>query len=661
MKEQVYIIQFGTGANINLLPLAAGQLYSRCQSDPEFTERYRLPDIVFRREEPATAASRLERVAVAGLSCFLWNLNISMETAAEIRRRFPKALIVAGGPAVPKSGEAVASFFRDNPALDVICAGEGEEVFLQLCKALGDPARLELIPGIIFRCRETGAIRTTAKEVSPCLDLLPSPYLDGTFDSFYEKYRDEFSGICWETNRGCPYECTYCTWGNLASHRMRLKPAEQVAAEIEWMGTHRINYVAMADSNFGIMERDVEIAQQLAACRKKYGFPNFVSVSWAKHAPERVIAIGKLLKEAGIGFRVTLSLQSLDGEVIKEVKRSNYSNEEFSRIKADYHRNHFYSYTELILGLPKETRRSYLSGLEQSLSQSVFEQLYVYPLFLFPNTSIGSPESRERNGLATSIIPNRYTKSKETTTVAEYVEIVVGSKAMPGTEWLDAFVEGYYTLALHDSRLAFFVLRYLKREFSISITDLVGYARRVAPDVGFLTLMKSFSRLLECARGVQEEGRSHLIEPGRYGGIPYDPPDAMFLELLLEREGFYAEFQRAVCAFLADLGRGFDPEVIEDLFRFQMAVMAHPDGPAAGSVTLRFNWIDYFGFTFGFEDSPLEPRRQTLQVLDTAPSQGPADFLKKHFDVRGVPPFNKLLLDGKPVFPPEVILTSKKG
>ena len=60
------------------------------------------------------------------------------------------------------------------------------------------------------------------------MDRLPSPYLDGTFDGFYQEYHNEFSGIIWETNRGCPYECAFCTWGNLPSRKIREKPIEQV-------------------------------------------------------------------------------------------------------------------------------------------------------------------------------------------------------------------------------------------------------------------------------------------------------------------------------------------------------------------------------------------------------------------------------------------------
>lgn len=653
-NNTIYIFQFGTGTTINLLPLAAGQLYASLNSAPDIMEHYQLAEIIFRRDDPELIAAGLERAAVISFSCFLWNMNISTMTAAAVRDRFPDALIVMGGPAVPKTMEGVITFFAQHPAVDVIGSGEGEEVLVQLCEARYQGSSFDAIPGIFFRDSVTGEIRSSQPEVVPNLNLLPSPYLDGTFDQLFGKHREQFSGICWETNRGCPYECTYCTWGNLPTHKMRMKPMKQVKAEIEWIGRNKVNYIASADSNFGIMPRDVEIASLLADCKVRHGFPNFISVSWAKHASQRVIEIGNILKKAGIGFRVTLSLQSLNDDVIKAIKRSNYSNEEFKAIKADYHRNHFYSYTELILGLPLESYESYLDGVENSLSESVFEQLYVYPLFLFPNTSIGTLESRTLYGLQTQRVPNRYTKSKELTSIAEYVEIVVGTSTMAGDEWVASFVEGYYTLALHDDRLAFFVLRYLKREYAVSITELISFVRRYARKKGLSSIGRSFEILEGCAKGVQREGKSHLIEPSAFSGIPYDPPDGIFLELLLDKDQFYIEFQQVVMQWLVLKSLSFDKEVLDDLFTFQRVVLAHPDAPAPDTVTLHFDWIAYFGFTFGFPIQDLQPCIQSYRVIDPRPSHGdPAQFLKNHFDVRGVPPFNNLRDETKQmVFPP---------
>ena len=646
MNRNIYVVQFGTGTTINLLPLAAGQLAARLKQEKEFLAKHNLNlcEIVFRRpEDPKEVVSKMVNAFIVGFSCFLWNMNISLQTAKEVRKRFPDALIVAGGPSIPKDPELTEGFFKQHPEIDIICIGEGEEVFASICQHYSRREAFSDIPGIIYRNRITEKFYRTAPEEIVSMDRLPSPYLDGTFDGFYQEYHNEFSGIIWETNRGCPYECAFCTWGNLPSRKIREKPIEQVKGEIEWIGKNKIKYIAMSDSNFGIRERDIELAEMLAECKRKHGVPSFISVSWAKNSPHKILKIADIFKKSGIGFRVTLSLQSLKEDVIRAINRINIKKSSFDIIKANYRSQRLYSYTELILGLPMETHDSLISGIEDSLSESVFEQLYIYPLFLFPNTKIASLESRKKYGLEGKIIENRYTKSKKSIQVKEFVEIVVGTSTMPKDKWIDSFVICYYTLALHDDRLAFFILHYLKKAFSIKITDIIIYARKTAFKKEFQILKKSFLRLENTAKGVQELGNSHLIEPEHFHGIPYDPPEGIFLELLMDKQLFYSEFLQVVNLYLEQKSIEFDCAVLKDLFLFQDAVIAHPNGKDNELLHLNYNWIEYFAFAFNRKGAELCEKKHKYKVVDPKPSYGDTlQYLKNSFDVRGVPAFNNI-------------------
>src|SRR3989304_8357297 len=133
MNKNIYVVQFGTGTTINLLPLAAGQLVARLKQEKELLREYSLCEIIFRRpEDPKELVSKMENVFIAGFSCFLWNMNISLQTAKEVKGKFPNALIVTGGPSIPKDPELADDFFKKYPEVDVICVGEGEEVFTSL-------------------------------------------------------------------------------------------------------------------------------------------------------------------------------------------------------------------------------------------------------------------------------------------------------------------------------------------------------------------------------------------------------------------------------------------------------------------------------------------------------------------------------------------------
>lgn len=651
-KKNIYVVQFGTGANINLLPLAAGQLYSSIKHDHVLMEHCNLSEIICTRPKDIDQlASSFKDVLIVGFSMFLWNMQITYAVARRVKELFSDALIVFGGPAIPKEKDLLENVFNTHQFIDVIARGEGEKVFVSLCKAHLFNDELRSIRGIIFR--ENSAIVDTGDDDDLMMENLPSPYLDGTFDEFYSKYTNEFSGVIWETNRGCPFECAFCTWGNLPSRRIREKSIEQVKGEIEWFGKNNIKYIAMADANFGIRERDVQLVELLAECKKKYGAPNFISVSWAKNSEDKVLKISEILKANNIGFRITLSLQSLNLDSLRVSNRINIKRESFETIKDAFYSRRLYSYTELILGLPCETCASYLDGLDELFNDNIFDQLYVYPLFLFPNTIMGGSAYRQEYGLVSKFIESRYTKSIEVDeSVKEFVEMVVATKAMPREQWVDAFVLGYFALGIHNNRLAFFVLTYLHELFDVSITDFVSFARNCQKE--YVVISSAFMRLENCAREVQDVGASHLIEPRTYGGIPFDPPEGIFLELILDKVAFYDELKALVKDYLEDKQCAYDEGELNDLFIFQEAVMAAPFGVVEHEIELAHNWIEYFMFTYQCVRVELRAKVQKFVVIDERPAHGDSElFLKNHFDVRGVPAFNTVYdMDRKQVFPP---------
>lgn len=634
------------------MPLAAGQLVSRLKQETELLKKYNLCEIIFRRQTPAEFISKIKDIFVIGFSCFMWNKNLSIKTAKEARNKFPDALIVIGGPSIPKDIESASIFLKEHFYIDVICVGEGEDVFVSLCNHQAQGKNFRDIPGIIYRDRKSGNIFSTDPVKFTLMNKIISPYLDGTFDDLYKKYNSEFSGIILETNRGCPFRCTYCTWGSYTSKKIREKPIEHVKEEIEWVGRNKIKYIAMSDANFGIRERDVEITKLFVACKKKYGVPDFISVSWTRNSSDKVLNISKMLKECGIGFRVTLSLQSLNDDVVKAINRFNLKKDAYEKIRNAYNNEQYYSYSELILGLPLETFESFLSGIEESLSECIFNQLYIYPCFLFPNTEMATTKSKRKYGIESKLIESGYTKSKDSYKMDEDVEIVIATSSMPKEKWVNAFVIGYYVLALHDDRLAFFILNYLKKNYGIKITDIISFTRKECLNHNLPTLKKLFIKLEKCAKAVQH-GKTHLIVPEHYGEICYDPSEAIFLELLYERERFYTEFLFIVELYLKVNNISYDKLKLNDLFVFQQAVMAHPDGPVTEKLNLNYDWIKYFLFVFNIREMKLMPMQRTLKIVDPNPCKGdPGKYLKYHFDVRGIPAFNKIVDEsGSVIFP----------
>ena len=86
---------------------------------------------------------------------------------------------------------------------------------------------------------------------------IPSPYLAGYFDEIVDEMREQ--GLepyaLWETNRGCPYSCTFCDWGSATMTKVRKFSLERAKAEAKWFSDKKIKAVYNCDANFGIFPR----------------------------------------------------------------------------------------------------------------------------------------------------------------------------------------------------------------------------------------------------------------------------------------------------------------------------------------------------------------------------------------------------------------------
>src|SRR3989338_7461014 len=90
--------------------------------------------------------------------------------------------------------------------------------------------------------------------------------------------------ILWETNRGCPFSCTFCDWGSAVQSKVFTFDLSNVLRETDWFVEHKIEYVTCCDANFGILPRDLEIAKYMAEAKKKYGYPKTFSIQSTKNA-----------------------------------------------------------------------------------------------------------------------------------------------------------------------------------------------------------------------------------------------------------------------------------------------------------------------------------------------------------------------------------------
>ena len=355
---------------------------------------------------PETAESFLadlaDRPGPAVLLCsdYVWTLENNLEAARAGLRLNPQLVVLHGGPSSPKF-EADAERFLDDhgPVAHVLTRSEGEHLLCDVLDALApelpdlDVDALAEIPGLTFRHPRSGAtVRTPDRDRIADLDALASPYLTGEFDDIpIDRW---LYCLSIETNRGCPYSCSYCDWGSSTLSRIRKFSLERVRKEIEWAAERGAGSINLPDANFGIMSRDVEVAQVIADARQRTGSPALLSFYPAKNTTKHLVRIMDVLMEGGVGTTASISLQTTDEATLEAIDRSNISTDHYVALAASYRRRGFPIQGDLLIGLPGQSYASYRSDLQFNLDHEI--QARTWQLKILPNAPMNAPEYRER-------------------------------------------------------------------------------------------------------------------------------------------------------------------------------------------------------------------------------------------------------------------------
>lgn len=352
---------------------------------------------LFKHPEELIAACRTENPDVLGLSFYAWNTALDRVVLKAAKEANPHLLTVGGGPCftvLNANVEGGTQFFAGQPDCDAFVINQGEFGFVELLKAFveanGDIARLKrtVVPGVLLNDLKThGRVQVGAVIDHRELDDIPSPYLTGLLDPYVENYIPLL-----ETNRNCPYQCAYCAFGVGKGNKILKFSMERVFAEIDYISAHtKADYLITTDTNFGVLERDEQIAAKMHDCHLATGFPGYLCVVWNKTRPERVLKTAKAFN--GLA-QVGASMQSLHPDVLAAIKRKNLPLDKVAEIRAGLQSDGTRMFSELIAGLPNQTLESHLDDNRRLMNLDA--EVFNYLLRFLPGTEIDTPEMREK-------------------------------------------------------------------------------------------------------------------------------------------------------------------------------------------------------------------------------------------------------------------------
>lgn len=430
----VYLIQpnYRTGFKkhqIPWLPYSVGTCWSYAITDKQIADNFKLKEIIYVRENIDSIIERADSNGVYLFSNYIWNWTYNKTLANKLKNTYPNSTVIFGGPGIPKD----ENLRKDIEHVDTFIHGMGEQALMNLLK------------NKLNRIKNPKNITVPMKS----LDDIPSPYTTGLFDNIME-LEDMGMRATLETNRGCPFPCTFCDWGSVAYKKLLKFPIEKIKGEIKWFSDNKIKTLNIADANVGVFaKRDEEWLMELVKYQKETGYPSAADAAWYKNSSERIMQLAKKTQEIGNNKSYTISMQSMNPKTLKEIKRQNLTIPEINNLLTKANKLGIRSFSEMILGLPYETKNTWIDGFTKILEAGQHSHLEAWFCQILPNSELGSPESIAKHEIKTIQLNDYIGAVDRLDEINEEFSIVYSTKYMNFKDLIDSYMFSWLIINFH--------------------------------------------------------------------------------------------------------------------------------------------------------------------------------------------------------------------
>ncbi len=291
---------------------------------------------------------------IIGISIFELVFKISIIITRIIKKNFINIPIIAGGVFTTLSPEIVI----DEPSIDMICVGEGENVLKELCEGIKKSTKITKIKGLWVKDGD----KVYKNEPSLNHNINDCPHPDySEFDErlFYQPMQGKmYKMVNVSTSRGCAFNCTFCSAPNLRRvfkkndcgpyfRKLSMEKAiDQIHYQVkkhnpEFLFFSSLSFLSGTDKEFEMFIKEYE----------KIRIPFWIQTRVETITKERL----EKLKNVGMKW-LSIGLEHGNEEFRKRVLKRNYSNECFIT-KMDVLRElNIGASINNIIGFPGETR-----------------------------------------------------------------------------------------------------------------------------------------------------------------------------------------------------------------------------------------------------------------------------------------------------------------
>lgn len=307
----------------------------------EYTINGKVPDIV--------ADIYRAKADVVGFSCYIWNIEQTLQVCQMLKKINSDIQIILGGPEVSYNPREV---LNQHDYIDFVIFGEGEITYSELLEAMEMNLSLDDISGLAFR--KNGAVKKNPeRSLIDNLDVVPFPYDTKTLNNLKDKI------VYYESSRGCPFQCQYCLSSTI--HGVRFFSLERVKRDLENLVVCKVKQVKFIDRTFNCDKmRTREILEWILQLNVEG--TNFHFEVAADILDDDIIT---LLASAPDGlFQLEIGVQSTNRETLNIIKRKMDFLKVENVVKRLREPNNVHLHLDLIAGLPREDFLSFNNSFD---------------------------------------------------------------------------------------------------------------------------------------------------------------------------------------------------------------------------------------------------------------------------------------------------------
>jgi putative methyltransferase len=615
-----YNLLMGSGG-VTYLPLVSGILSANAKKNAKIRNNFKFKKFIFHPETPENIIKNYYKdfPDIAVFSVAMWNEQLCLKVAKILKKKF-NTLIIFGGASCP---HFPTEYFKKYPFIDVTIRAEGEDSFNEiLLRYLEDKNDFSKIPNVAFRDKKNKKCLINYEKFGfiKDLDIYPSPYLTGEFDYLVSGKKEHNYQAIIETNRGCPFLCTYCYWGKGGNTtKYRFHSLGRVFDEIDWVSKNKIKYLFNADSNFGMHRRDIQIAEKLIENKIKTGYPEKFRTCWGKNTSEQIFKIGNMLHIHDLEKGITLARQTNSKEALKNVKRDNIKLDTYSELEKKFNNLKIPIYADMIMGLPGETYQSWIDGLGSLLQTSINNQIFVYQAEVYPNTELNEEAYKKKFKIKTKKIEllETHCSPKEQKWLKEYQEIVIGTISMPTKDWKKSNLFSVVLMVMHSFKLGFYILNYLSKEIQVSGKDFVKFICDNANKKDYPFIYKNI--ILNANRWINNllNGKGRGVLNTKYSDVYLEIEEIIFLDVSQNFKIFYKELKKIVKNLVGKKKWNENCEVINEIFMYQNLRMPRINTDNR-QLNFKYNIAEYlFYLNSSNKNIKLKKQSNSIKVINT--------------------------------------------